>query len=186
MATSERDEAGEVAAAGLRPIPEEGATMGPVGSTPARYASRLRLTPAGLIVERHLGTVEENTQTLFRQARILSEFFLASGLVEREPFIVAREDLPMPDHRGLRSLLLLWVPGGGFAFAVGHRGHYEVREVYRTPQDMRRGMLPTRLVAAAARNLSAEDSGERLVRFLENSRRLRELGIESGAVDDDA
>ncbi len=164
----------------LAGIPPELAVLGAAGSAPARYASRQTFSRGRRLVEQRLGTTRANAESLFRHARVMGEFFVRAGLVEREPFVVAREDTPLADHMGFRSAILAWVPGGGFAYMVGVKGHYRVLEVYRTPDEICQGILTVRLLASAARGFQAEDAGERLLRLQENARKLRELELETG------
>lgn len=158
------------------PVSGEEALLGPAGAQSARQSSR-RASRGREALARRLGTPLENAQRLFRRGEAMGEFLLQAGLVEDDLLVIAREDAPLPDHTGLRSLIIAWVPGGGFAYMTGEGGEFKVVEVYRTPEEMASGVLPLRLLAAASRNLVAEDAGERLVRMLENTRKLHEWGL---------
>lgn len=160
----------------LPAVTGEEALMGPHGAEAARLAAK-RATRGREALARRLGTPLENAQRLFRRGEVMGEFLLQAGLVEDDLLVISREDSPLPNQGGLRSLIIAWVPGGGFAYMAGEGGEFKVVEVYRTPEEMASGALPLRLLAAASRNLMAEDAGERLVRMLENTQRLHEWGL---------
>lgn len=142
----------------------------PRSANPHRWLPSFR---ARLALESRSGSVQENAERLFRRAEVMGALLLACETDTLEPFVLAREDTPLPDGRSFSSTLLIWVPGEGFAVLTRENGVDHLHEFYHTPSDMIEGQVPYRLLVAATATLLAEDAGPRLLRMQENARRLR-------------